>query len=130
MKCGVCKTYDVTVAHVRACCADGPSVVAPEPVREPVSEEGIYLKGETYCKVVRSDAGRLYAKAWVDGVWDYSPGAIRLLFADEKVSAVQAAQFGALTGRCVFCTKRLTDERSIEVGYGAICAENNSLPWG
>jgi hypothetical protein len=30
----------------------------------------------------------------------------------------------------VFCSKKLTDERSIEVGYGRICAGHNGLPWG
>ena len=41
-----------------------------------------------------------------------------------------AAEYGKLTGNCCFCAKRLTDERSTAVGYGAKCAQNFSLPWG
>lgn len=44
---------------------------------------------------------------------------------------VQAAKtHAALTGECTFCGAELTDERSKEVGYGPVCAENWNLPWG
>jgi|HubBroStandDraft_3_1064219.scaffolds.fasta_scaffold00133_28 hypothetical protein len=41
-----------------------------------------------------------------------------------------ASESGRLTGRCCFCNKGLTDERSTEVGYGPICAKHYDLPWG
>lgn len=41
-----------------------------------------------------------------------------------------AAEFGHLTGHCCFCTRPLNDARSIEVGYGKICAQKFGLPWG
>ena len=42
---------------------------------------------------------------------------------------VQAAQaFAALTCRCSFCNLPLTDEGSVEVGYGPICATHWGLP--
>jgi hypothetical protein len=41
-----------------------------------------------------------------------------------------AAQHGRLTGHCCFCSKKLSDERSVEVGYGETCAKNYGLPWG
>lgn len=44
--------------------------------------------------------------------------------------ATIAALDGKRTGRCCFCNIRLTDERSLFVGYGPICADNYNLPWG
>ena len=37
---------------------------------------------------------------------------------------------GQRTGVCCFCARELTDERSIQVGYGPVCAEHYGLPWG
>jgi len=42
----------------------------------------------------------------------------------------KAQNYGHKTGKCTFCRRRLTDERSVIVGYGPTCAENNHLPWG
>lgn len=42
--------------------------------------------------------------------------------------AVAAKAYGALTCRCSFCDLGLTDEGSVEVGYGPICADNYGLP--
>lgn len=41
-----------------------------------------------------------------------------------------AADYGHRTGRCCFCQRDLSDERSVDVGYGPICAEKWGLPWG
>ena len=41
-----------------------------------------------------------------------------------------AQEHGRKTGACCFCNRELTDGRSINVGYGPICAENYGLPWG
>jgi uncharacterized protein DUF6011 len=41
-----------------------------------------------------------------------------------------AADYGHLTGACCFCALRLTDARSVHVGYGERCAERFGLPWG
>lgn len=40
-----------------------------------------------------------------------------------------AKEYGALRGCCSFCSKDLTDEGSIEVGYGPVCAKHYGLPW-
>lgn len=32
--------------------------------------------------------------------------------------------------RCGFCGLKLTDPRSIKVGYGPVCANNHGMPWG
>jgi hypothetical protein len=44
--------------------------------------------------------------------------------------AGQAAAHGHKTGSCCFCGLTLTDQRSVTVGYGPICAERWGLPWG
>jgi hypothetical protein len=41
-----------------------------------------------------------------------------------------AAKYGKLTGCCSFCGRRLTDDRSTEVGYGPVCADKFGLKWG
>jgi len=37
---------------------------------------------------------------------------------------------GHATGNCMFCALKLTDARSVEKGYGPICAGKFGLPWG
>jgi hypothetical protein len=49
-------------------------------------------------------------------------------FASNPTTA--ASSYGHLTGSCCFCGLTLTDGRSVEVGYGPICAEKYNLPWG
>lgn len=41
-----------------------------------------------------------------------------------------ASEYGAASGRCCFCHKKLSDDRSKAVGYGPVCAENFGLGWG
>jgi hypothetical protein len=43
--------------------------------------------------------------------------------------AAAAKAYGALTCSCSFCGRGLTDEGSIEVGYGPVCADKWGLPW-
>lgn len=69
-------------------------------------------------------------------------GNVRLLLrADEastlaeiKTFAIDPAQvaaaYGQRYGHCCFCGLELTDHRSVDVGYGPICAEHFGLPWG
>ena len=40
------------------------------------------------------------------------------------------AEDGLLTGRCCFCRKSLTAEKSTAMGYGRRCAEHFGLAWG
>lgn len=47
--------------------------------------------------------------------------------ADPVATAVLSARF---TGSCSFCSRKLDDVRSIEVGYGPTCAEKYGMPWG
>lgn len=41
-----------------------------------------------------------------------------------------ALAHGKLTGHCCFCGLQLTDDRSVQQGYGPVCAKNWGLPWG
>jgi hypothetical protein len=41
-----------------------------------------------------------------------------------------AAEYGHITGACCFCSTGLEDDRSVEVGYGPVCARKYQLPWG
>ena len=49
-------------------------------------------------------------------------------FSEDPAGA--AAQYGKLTGGCSFCKHGLTDNRSLAVGYGPVCAKNFGLVWG
>lgn len=59
-------------------------------------------------------------QSWIGGVLDAFAADI----------AGFAAQQGKLTGRCVFCRRKLSDARSVEVGYGETCASHHGLQWG
>jgi hypothetical protein len=41
-----------------------------------------------------------------------------------------ASSYGHLTHECCFCSRGLTDQRSTQVGYGPVCADNFGLAWG
>lgn len=58
-------------------------------------------------------------KTLIQGLQDFAANPIKY-----------AKEYGRLTGRCCFCRKRLTDERSTGQGYGPDCAEHFLLPWG
>jgi uncharacterized coiled-coil protein SlyX len=40
-----------------------------------------------------------------------------------------AQQHGKITGSCCFCARTLKDSKSIQTGYGEICARHYGLPW-
>lgn len=91
-----------------------------------VTEDGYYRKDGTYYKVqiAKNGSGNLYAKVWDAecGSWEYTPGAINKISADDKLSVEEAGEFGKLYGVCIRCTRPLTDEESIAAGIGPICA--------
>lgn len=109
---------------------------APEPVRH-VTEDGIYRRptdGAIFkVQIAKQGSGRLYAKRLevtpgADGerataTFTYVAGAIHTLRADWKVTADEAAKFGALYGLCMACGRDLTDENSIARGIGPVCAK-------
>lgn len=73
--------------------------------------------------------GRVTAAGEVQGVKLLgAPEVLSALEAVERDPARAAAEYGALEGRCSFCGLALTDQGSVEVGYGPVCAEKYGLP--
>lgn len=154
-----CSQPSVGRQHLISLMSGGKPVVSAQPVVTEIPTlamladrgedvEGVYFKEAgypeagvdegTYYKVVKgTNTGNWYAKEWVPdvpgdpGTWKYAGRKpMHFLTALDRVTGDEAARFGKTTGRCVFCSRMLTDERSIEVGYGPICAEREGLPWG
>lgn len=102
----------------------------PQKAREDApAEEGFYFHDGQVYRVQRSrSSDRLYAKRLQvdedtgEGQFVYAPGAMRHLTADDRLTRVQAAEFGYHHGICAMCGAHLTDPDSVERGYGPICA--------
>lgn len=66
--------------------------------------------------------------------WTFAPGmTMKVAAAGRPVTAAEAAALGHQTHHCCFCGLELTDDgdgKSVDVGYGPVCAKNNGLPWG
>lgn len=137
-----CGGQHETVAEARVCQGTPSPAAEPENIldrpRGDFAAEGFYRVRGTYYKVQESryGAGRRYAEVLLGntetekGYWTMASGVVTRLRESDLLSAEDAAAFGQLYGTCIFCWKDLTDERSIEVGYGPVCAENRGLPWG
>lgn len=121
--------------HFPACPAtpeahETPRVAAPAAIPEP----GVYVVGETVYRVQKGrQGGRLYAlELHDDGTEDYrGQRPFAEIAADGRaLTAAEAAEWGHRTGACVFCARKLTDDRSLTVGYGPTCSKKAGLPWG
>ena len=55
---------------------------------------------------------------------------LKLLEDFSKGPIQMAIMHGKLTGNCCFCSLPLTDDRSLQCGYGDTCARHYRLPWG
>jgi len=77
---------------------------------------------------------RWYGRIALDGTFqrsrDCTDEIAELLEAFSGDPAGIAAAYGKLTGNCCFCGRRLSDERSTDMGYGPTCASNYELAWG
>jgi len=80
--------------------------------------------GAVYVKLNGEYVGKVTAQGAAYGLDALLP-TLRAIEADP---AAAGASYGALTGRCSFCDKALTDEGSVEVGYGPVCARRYGLP--
>lgn len=78
-----------------------------------ISQEG---KWEVNDKVVKDDAELNWLKS--------------ILRNFSKDPETAAKLYGHMSGNCCFCSKELTDEKSVHWGYGATCAKNYGLPHG
>jgi hypothetical protein len=90
--------------------------------------------GDDVIIIVAGKSGRPYGKRLVEGRWTYESGLLQraqqgAILKGEALARI-ASEYGHATGVCMFCARDLTDERSIEVGYGPVCAGHHDLPWG
>jgi len=81
----------------------------------------VYI-GDDWIGRVEPPDGRLVGKLASDQVLIDT----LLQIACNPAEAAQA--YGALMGKCSFCGLQLTDEGSVEVGYGPVCAKKWGLP--
>lgn len=58
------------------------------------------------------------------------PGLIERMLELSADPVKVAKEYGRLMGSCCFCGLPLTDERSVDAGFGPICAAKWSLEWG
>lgn len=121
----------------RACSTEIDRLLALPRAAKPAATTTDAREGEAWTtadgrivRVVRSKQGNLYGLVYNAhvGTWDYQAGLLRLV--QRRLSAEEAAEFGRTTAHCVFCARELTDGRSVDVGYGPVCAAHNGLPWG
>jgi hypothetical protein len=94
-------------------------------------EPGVYVLDDgTLIAVYTTRNGHLAGKVWDGRRFSYETGAQRRAATGRPITADEAAAFGHATGHCVYCARELTDDRSVEVGYGPVCASKHNLPWG
>ncbi len=93
----------------------------------------VHVKDGRYYRIHQSQntGGHYACKFDPDtGKFEYERGAISQCHPANKVTAEQAAEFGHMHHRCVFCSRPLDLPQSTAVGYGETCAGNHGLPWG
>ena len=141
VKGGFSKVYDLfqtASQHLKY-----PKVLLQLPNAKPLQ---LYRSGERSRipgVITITDGGRygenvFYGRVMPDGVFNHNRSIpeeelvpVRALLARfGKNPEAVASEYGKLTGCCCFCVRRLSDARSIEVGYGPVCAAKYSLRWG
>lgn len=86
-----------------------------------IDEPGLFLLSGGVYKVVRSTAGKLYAKQLEGTSWVYAPGVVRDLTEAHRMTVEQAQEYGVATGVCCMCGIELTNPESIALGIGPVC---------
>lgn len=90
-------------------------------------------------QVIVSDGGPFGANVWYGNIDQSGNWRQTNRVTDEVAALVKefskdpegvAAKYGKTVGGCSFCRRPLSDDRSLEVGYGPVCAENYGLKWG
>lgn len=127
-------------SYAKAIIARYDGTAAPAAASTDIVEGGYYTVAGDLYKVVKAKAGHLYAMVLLTPaqghkhVWEFTKGGIALVRSTGvRITAEQAGALGKLSHHCVFCNRALTDDadgRSIDVGYGPVCADKHGLPWG
>lgn len=125
------KAPKVHFLHVPTVEADG----AVQEVTLSLAKDTGRNPGAVYVKLDGEYVGKIAADGTVGGSYD---AAERSLTKNEGLRATIAAivadpakaakAYAALRGRCSFCSLKLTDAGSVEVGYGPVCAAKYGLP--
>jgi hypothetical protein len=94
-----------------------------------IAGSGSKFPGSVQVKIDGFWVGRIGVDGKTAGPMTYSDGSVIATLTAIAADPVAAAKaYGALTCSCSFCGLKLTDEGSIEVGYGPICAKHWGLP--
>jgi hypothetical protein len=110
--------------------ANGECSTAPAPAPVEVAE-GLYKAADgTIVLVYRTKNDRLAGKTKQGRSFRYQQGAVALAATGHPVTASEAAAYGLTHGNCIACSRDLTDDRSLTVGYGPVCASKYGWPWG
>jgi hypothetical protein len=135
---GVIALFETAKAHlkfpkIRLQLNDGRKVVltlagqnAKAPGTVNVTDGGKFPANVWYGRV--TPAGEWQVSGKIDAATQRDVAGLLAVLANDPAGT--AAAYGTMTGSCCFCALTLTDARSIEVGYGPICASHYQLPWG
>lgn len=100
------------------------AIAKPSTTKEPLSE-GMYVTPDNRIFKVyeNQEHTRILCKELMDGSFEYLGMAQYKLPKDaRKMTLDEAKAYGKVTGTCCVCSRRLTDEGSIEAGIGPVCA--------
>jgi hypothetical protein len=107
-------------------------VLGPDAVSEmriSAAMVGSKWPGSLFIKLAGTYLGRVAPDGKVFGPLASQESVLACLKTVEEDPARAASTYGALMCRCSFCGLHLTDEGSVLVGYGPICAERYGLAW-
>lgn len=80
----------------------------------------------------RFGSNKYFGRILPDGTWQSYAATNEVTQSVKQFAtnpAKMAASHGKMTGHCCFCSRSLSDDTSINVGYGKVCADNWGLPW-
>jgi hypothetical protein len=96
-------------------------------------EEGFYKVGDDIIMVYRTQNNRLAGKVLDGEKFRYQAGAVASCAAGTRLSSAEAALWGKVHGKCIACRRSLTDDgtgKSLDRGYGPVCAAKYGWDWG
>ena len=98
---------------------DGSSELVPEGMYRRTADSAIFRV------LTAKTSDNRYAKKLdqENGGWLYEKGAIYSLKRSEAMTLEQAKEFGVRSGICCVCARTLTDEKSVSLGIGPVCAK-------
>jgi hypothetical protein len=120
--------YKVWLTHHKV----GGCISAPVPATVAVTE-GFYKVGDEIIMVYRTQNNHLAGKVLDGEKFRYQAGAVHSCAAGVRLSSAEAALWGKVHGRCIACRHALKDDttgKSLDRGYGPVCAAKYGWDWG